>query len=251
MINTPGYDPVVDFNTTILVILFWVAAGVFLYIRSHKKERRKRNIDDLWRRFARGKDLTEEKYDASLYWYRHFRNFNHKTLSKTLSEDLEEFKFQDPYVHSKPGRGNISFKGRNRNFPCALETINDPCDEGESELYTRISLELPGIPKDFILRPKAAMVLAFARLISHREKEFHVESFEREFLVKGGSTNVIQTFLTDDHKRAIVDFSNDYDGLRIQDGKLFCIRKGQVDDLFELDQLYSRIGELGWILSKR
>ena len=230
--------------TTIMSFLIWgVGIVVYLYYRTQKKKESKNKINELWRRFAQSKDLTEEKLDESLYWHGIFKNFNFKA-------QIKEMRSNNSIVLKKPSRGNLVFRGQNRGFSCTLEMIAFSEVEGSQTLFTRFSIEVPSIPKDLILRPKTLADLSIGRLFSRRDKTSYLELFDKGFLVKGESTNEIKTFLTDDRKKAMVDFSKNHTELYIQDGKLFFLRKGIIDNTSELNQFYIDVGDFGWSFSK-
>ncbi|HEX9756285.1 MAG TPA: hypothetical protein VGB26_00630 [Nitrospiria bacterium] len=73
--------------------------------------------------------------------------------------------------------------------------------------------------------------------------------FDQTFVVKGKSSIEVKHFLNAGRRMDLLNVYKNLKGFQIDEGKLFVIRKGQPENHTELEQIFSRMGQLAISLS--
>ena len=73
--------------------------------------------------------------------------------------------------------------------------------------------------------------------------------FDETFVVRGKNPIDVKNYLTAGRRMAILNVYKNLKGFQMDEGKLFVIRKGQLEKPSEFEQIFTRMGQLGIPLS--
>jgi len=215
----------------IVLFLLFPAFGLYALVSVFRRSKRDREASGVWDTFAESRGLTKVPSQTS-------------SLTEITWKDLGKRTFASPFVFL-PGSGLEVRSGENEGMPFLMEVL--PVRKKWIklyDLYTRLVLEVPGIPEDLSLFPETVSSRILHSL-GGQDIETGDPEFDRVFVVRGDDPEAIRGYLTAGRRAGLLRNRTGEQSVLVSEGNLFLVVSGRIGDFAELNRLFSQVGELG------
>jgi len=200
---------------TIVLILFGLIILAFIINLVKKAFTKEPDINKIWSKFAKSKNLSKRK---------------------------------------ELGSADFALIGKNKGFPFRIEVLTSegvPKKIGEHEVkrgqrtskFTRVYINFPGIPKEIRLY-REKLISKVGKIMGLQDIKTGDSEFDRAFIIKGKNENKVLSFLNSDRRKVLLSAVKEMPGIELTDHGLFLQLQGQVNSLKELENLYNKFGDI-------
>ena len=218
------------FNEIILFLLV-PAFGLYALISVFRRSKKDREASGVWDTFAESRGLRKAPSKTTALTEITWRDFGRRT-------------FESPFVYL-PGSGMEVRSGENEGMDFLMEVL--PVKKkwiNLYDIYTRMVLDVPGMPEDLRLFPETIPARIFQSL-DGRDIETGDPDFDRAFVVRGQDPEATRSYLSPGRRASLTRNQSGEQSVFINEGRLFLVVPGRFADFAELNRLFSQVGELG------
>jgi len=150
--------------------------------------------------------------------------------------------FADERGLVEQGGGFLEFHGESHGMHFILDAHT--VKTGDSyKTYTRMRIQVPGLPEGFGIRRETG----FDRLgkkLGLADIQIGDSEFDKSFIIKGADEEKVKTYLNQERRHALIRYLDELESFEIKDGFLAVEKPYMIENLPEMDMLFSKAGDL-------